>query len=185
MSSQHPSTSQRLVVHPNILRQLQELQRAMGNQQAVSQSVIVAGAQVNPVTTACTLSTRGSTPVPSSSQGPTPVPSPAGGLNPITYNYKVRIINQNKKSDVKVRMIHQKKFKFKSVDELREHLATEIEDLIANNESFDVCFMEGSQQAKVWLENSDDLDRMYKLYPKGGNITFCQCSGYFRCFPKS
>ena len=69
-------------------------------------------------------------------------------------------------------MIHQKKFRFKSVEELRDHLVNEFEDLIMQNDSFDVGFMEGSQQAKVWLENSEDLDRMYKLYPKGGNITF-------------
>ena len=97
----------------------------------------------------------------------TPIPAP------ITYNYKVRVINHSKKSDVKVRLIHQQKSKFMSVSELRQHLITEFGDLInwPRGESFDVGFMEGSHQTKIWLENSEDLDCMYKLYPNGGNIT--------------
>lgn len=58
------------------------------------------------------------------------------------------------------------------MDDLRKLLAREFEDLVPNDNSFDVGFMEGSQQAKVWLENSEDLYCMYKLYPNGGNITF-------------
>ena len=88
------------------------------------------------------------------------------------YSYKVRIINKNKKSDVKLRMIHQKTSKFESVVELRHYLATEFEDLLSEDETFDVGFMEGSQQAKVWLESTEDLSRMYSTYPNGGNITF-------------
>lgn len=51
-------------------------------------------------------------------------------------------------------------------------MATQFDDIVSEDETFDVGFTEGSQQAKVWLESTEDFSRMYSLYPNGGNITF-------------
>jgi hypothetical protein len=155
------ATQQRVVLPANLLKQLQDLQRVMGNP-AVSQSVVIESGSVGKAPMA----------IPSTSKLTAKNTPPAPRSSPINYSYKVRIINPGKKSDVKVRMIHQKKSRFSDVDELRHHLVCEFEDLVPNSVSFDVGFMEGSQQAKVWLEKTEDLDRMYKLYPNGGNVTF-------------
>ena len=145
----------------NLLRQLQELQRVIGSQPAVSQTQT----QTQSVLVECAPVISSSAP---SSSVTTSVQSPVA----VTYAYKVRIINPTKKSEVKVRLINHRNARFKSVTELRRHLADEFEDMIPASETFDVGFMEGSQQAQIWLENSEDLNRMYKSYPNGGNITF-------------
>ena len=92
-----------------------------------------------------------------------------------TYNYKVRIINPNKKSDVKVRLLHNFTSKFKSIKAIKEVLLDQLEDLVNSSGVFDVGYTEGSQQ-KIWLANKEDLLSMYKVYPNGGNVTLW-CDG--------
>ena len=93
-----------------------------------------------------------------------------------SYQYKVRIINPTKKSDVKVRLIHNITSKFESVDALKQLLIREFKDLVPSTTDFEVGFMEGSQQAKVWLVNKEDLLTMYQVYKSGSNITLW-CDG--------
>ena len=95
---------------------------------------------------------------------------------PILYNYKVRIINPAKKSDVKVRLIHNFTSRFKSIEAIKEILHDQFEDLVNSSGDFDVGYMEGSQQAKIWLAKKEDLLSMYKTYPNGGNVTLW-CDG--------
>lgn len=87
------------------------------------------------------------------------------------YQYKVRIINPNKKSEVKVCLIHDVTSKFASIGALKGVLMSQFKDLVPAGGEFDVGFMEGSQQAKIWLANQKDLLSMYKTYSNGGNVT--------------
>ena len=96
------------------------------------------------------------------------------------YQYKVRIINPNKKSDFKLRLIHNFVSKFKTVEELKELLMSQFESLVSSSSDFDVGYIEGSQQ-KIGVETEEDLRFMYRANKKGGNITLW-CDG---CFPSS
>ena len=94
----------------------------------------------------------------------------------ISYQYKVRIINPCKKSEVKVRLLHHFSSKFESIDSLKQLLMRQFKDSVPCTTEFNVGFMEGSQQAKIWLANEDDLCSMYEVYKNGGNITLW-CDG--------
>ena len=96
------------------------------------------------------------------------------------YQYKVRIINPNKKSDFKLRLIHNFVSKFKTVEELKELLMSQFESLVSSSSDFGVGYIEGSQQ-KIGVETEEDLRFMYRANKKGGNITLW-CDG---CFPSS
>lgn len=94
-----------------------------------------------------------------------------------SYQYKVRIINPAKKSDVKVRLIHNVASKFKSVKALKEVLMEQLKELVPDTTNFEVGFMEGNQQARIWLATKEDLLSMYQVYKNGGNITlWCDSS---------
>ena len=94
----------------------------------------------------------------------------------ISYQYKIRIINPCKKSEVKVRLLHHFSSKFESIDSLKQLLMRQFKDSVPCTTEFNVGFMEGSQQAKIWLANEDDLCSMYEVYKNGGNITLW-CDG--------
>ena len=57
------------------------------------------------------------------------------------------------------------------MDTLRQLLISQFKDLVPDTGNFNVGFLEGSQQAKIWLVNKEDLLTMYKTYKNGGNIT--------------
>ena len=92
----------------------------------------------------------------------------------------MRIINPNKKSDFKLRLIHNFVSKFKTVEQLKELLMSQFESLVSSSSDFDVGYIEGSQQ-KLGVETEEDLHFMYRANKKGGNITLW-CDG---CFPSS
>jgi hypothetical protein len=48
------------------------------------------------------------------------------------------------------------------MDEFQEH--------VPRTATFDVGYFEGKQQSKIWLVTSEDLDKLYELYPKGGEV---------------
>ena len=48
------------------------------------------------------------------------------------------------------------------MDEFQQHVPA--------TATFDVGYFEGKQQSKIWLVTSDDLDRLYELHPKGGEM---------------
>ena len=54
------------------------------------------------------------------------------------------------------------------MDEFQQHVPA--------TTTFDVGYYEGKQQSKIWLVTSDDLDKLYELYPKGGEV-FLWCEG--------
>lgn len=92
--------------------------------------------------------------------------TPSQTQQPIVYSYRVKIINPSKKSDIIVRQLHRFTSKFTSVSALRDKLID-----YSHVPEFNVGYMEGSQQSsKIWLVTSDDLESMYKRYPKGGQI---------------
>lgn len=136
---------------------LKQLQRALQQQQlsgagslvTISGPTYVAGGSA--ITTS---GVAGSTP-----SGSTP-----------TCSYKVKIINPAKKSDVSVRYLNNCSKKFESVNTLRVKLIEAFQEAVPNTLDFNVGYYEGSQQSKVWLVESDDINRMYQKYPNGGSI---------------
>ena len=60
--------------------------------------------------------------------------------------------------------------KFESVNGLRVRLMDEFQDQVPRTATFDVGYFEGKQQSKIWLVTSEDLEKLYDLYPKGGEV---------------
>lgn len=87
-----------------------------------------------------------------------------------SYRYKVKIINPVRKSDVIVRHLNDCSVKFESVTALRVKLIESFRESVPNTIDFNVGYFEGSQQAKVWLVVTEDLNTMYQKYPQGGAI---------------
>lgn len=105
--------------------------------------------------------------------------TPSQTQQPIVYSYRVKIINPSKKSDIIVRQLHRFTSKFTSVSALRDKLIDEFHSHVPTSSEFNVGYMEGSQQSsKIWLVTSDDLESMYKRYPKGGQIIMW-CDGRY------
>ena len=75
------------------------------------------------------------------------------------YNYKVKIINPTKKSDVIVRELHHFQTKFESVSALRLKLHDDFGEHVPSTTNFNVGgYFEGQQRLKVWLVTADDLN---------------------------
>ena len=60
--------------------------------------------------------------------------------------------------------------KFESVNGLRVWLMDEFREHVPMTAIFDVGYFEGKQWSKIWLVTSEDLDKLYELYPKGGEV---------------
>ena len=50
------------------------------------------------------------------------------------------------------------------------HIAGNVQQHVPATATFDVGCFEGKWQSKIWLVTSDDLDRLYELRPKGGEV---------------
>ena len=48
------------------------------------------------------------------------------------------------------------------MDEFQQHVPA--------TTTFDVGYYEGKEQSKIWLVTLDDFDKLYELYPKGGEV---------------
>ena len=104
---------------------------------------------------------------------------PSTSPGPPTFNYKVKIINPAKRSDTSVRFINDYSLKFESVNALRVKLIDVFKESVPAIIDFNVGYFEGSQQAKIWLVQPDDLKTMYQKYPSGGTISLW-CDGRVR-----
>ena len=93
-----------------------------------------------------------------------------------SYNYKVKVINPMKKSEVILRHLNGHTEKFKSVTEIRMKLIEEFRDQVPSQLDFSVGYYDGSQQSKTWLVTKDDLEALYEKYPNGGNVSLW-CDG--------
>ena len=82
----------------------------------------------------------------SSSSATTPTATPS---HMSLYNYKVKIINPVKRSDVIVRHLNNYSGKFDTVMMLRLKLIDAFPDQVPNTVDFSVGYYEGSQQSKV------------------------------------
>ncbi len=104
--------------------------------------------------------------------GPASTPmTPGAGATLPEYSYKVKVINPSKKTDVIVRQLNRLSSKFASVTNFRMKIMEEFGECVPNTLNFTVGYFDGSQQAKIWLVTSDDLQTMYKKYPRGGNVS--------------
>ena len=89
------------------------------------------------------------------------------------YSYTVKFINPNKKSDVATFYLHYFRAAFVS---LRVKLIEVFKDRVPSTLDFNIGYFEGSQQAKIWLVTTDNLNNLYQKFPKGGQITLW-CDG--------
>lgn len=144
---------------------LQQQQRAALNQQQGAVTLTNVGQTEGPKTnTAISVQMHNS------------ISSPPGPPNPPTYTYKVKIVYPDKKSVAVVRYLHNVTCKFESVNGLRVRLMDDFQEHVPNTATFDVGYFEGKQHTKIWLVTSDDLDKLYKLHPNGGEV-FLWCQG--------
>ena len=80
----------------------------------------------------------------------------------VSYTYKVRIINPNRKSDVVSWYLNKYSSKFASVMAIRMLLIEEFKDQVPDSTSFQVGYFEGSQQMKIWIVTEVDLKDIHK-----------------------
>lgn len=140
---------------PAVGNVLQQLQRALQQQQLTGTGSLVTIGGPTVVAGRSTITTSGVA-------GSTP--------STPTYSYKVKIINPAKKSDVSVRYLNNHSEEFESVNTLRVKLIEAFQEAVPNTLNFNVGYYEGSQQSNVWLVVSEDLSRMYQKYPDGGSV---------------
>ena len=140
---------------PAVGNVLQQLQRALQQQQLTGAGSLVTIGGATVVAGRSTITTSGVA-------GSTP--------STPTNSYKVKIINPAKKSDVSVRYLNNHSEEFESVNTLRVKLIEAFQEAVPNTLDFNVGYYEGSQQLKVWLVVSDDLRRMYQKNPNGGSV---------------
>ena len=133
------------------------------------------GVQTTRQTSVYTSAARASleTPPQAVSQPQTHVPAESGRDK---YCYKVKIINPSKKSEVIVRQLNNFTSKFKSVSDIRIKLIDQFGEQVPSTLDFTVGYYDGSQQAKVWLCTTDDLNTMYSKHPDGGSLSLW-CDG--------
>ena len=160
-------------LHQGVSQQIRDLQETIRHQQVPSQKVSVSGNKSTVV-----VSSPGS--VVSKPTTSTPVYSSAKAER---FTYKVKIINPVKKSEVIVRHLHNFSTKFTSVTELRVKLINEFKEQVPDSIEFNVGYYDGSQQAKMWLVNSDDIKMMYQRVPNGGSVTLW-CDGRAEKYPE-
>ena len=99
------------------------------------------------------------TPPQTVSQPQTHIPAESGRDK---YYYKVKIINPSKKSEVTGRLVLLNNFtsKYKSVSDIPITFINQFGEQVPSTLDFTVGYYDGSQQAKVWLCTTDDLNTM-------------------------
>ncbi len=83
------------------------------------------------------------------------------GPNPKHYNYVVRFINPQRKSDYKVRKWHDMNERFTSPEGLKEKLVDTFSEHVPETMEFDMGYYTKPGSQKRWIENSKDLEAMY------------------------
>lgn len=82
-------------------------------------------------------------------------------------------MKRNKKSEFCLRHLHDVTCKFDSVYVLRAKLIDILGDQIPNTLTFELGYYEGSQHSRVSLITKNDLDSMYRKYPRGDITLWC------------
>ena len=67
-----------------------------------------------------------------------------------------------------MRYLHNYTHKFKSINGLRVQLMDHFQEQVSATATFDVGYFEGKPQSKIWLVTSEDLGKLYEVYPNGG-----------------
>ena len=151
------------MANPTVVNVADILKRISSSQTRSSapQSVVISGQARPVVTQLCGAFSS------SSATAPTATPSR------VSYNYKVKIINPVKRSDVIVRHLNNYSGKFDTVMTLRLKLIDAFPDQVPNTVDFSVGYYEGSQQSKVWLVTADDLEKMYENIKRESITLWC------------
>ena len=89
------------------------------------------------------------------------------------YNYRLKIINQSKKSEFVIREIHDYHEKFSSIAELKLYIMNAFTEHVPPTTNFQIGYFLGKQSSKYWLVNQDDLDLMYTSLKKKDIVLWC------------
>jgi len=89
------------------------------------------------------------------------------------YTYLVRFVNPKKKSEFTLREWHDIEEKFTTIEHIKfKLLDTFPKEFPATNcTSFQIGYLEPPNQAKRWLCEERDLQKMYVIFPSGSRIT--------------
>ena len=102
--------------------------------------------------------------------------SPSKQDNELSYKYLVRIIPPDKKSNAKTLEWHDVSEVFSSPAALRMKLMDSFGEKIPSTCDFTVGYITKRGNSKRWIEQSADLNSMYKQFERGDTITFF-CDG--------
>ena len=93
------------------------------------------------------------------------------------YNYRLKIINPNKRSDYIVRDVHRFHGKFDTIVEMKVKLMGEFESLLPPTTEFQLGYFFGKQSAKFWLMCQEDLNSMNEYIEKSKGSVMLWCDG--------
>ncbi|SMN02688.1 hypothetical protein SPONN_1479 [uncultured Candidatus Thioglobus sp.] len=91
----------------------------------------------------------------------------------LKFDYKVKITNPARKSDVVVRHLHHFHGKFDSLLNLHVKLVEEFKEQVPDSLSFNIGYFEGQKHAKMLMGSEEDLQAMYMRYPSGEVTLWC------------
>ena len=78
------------------------------------------------------------------------------------YNYRVKIINTEKRSEFVVREMRSHRRRFDSILEVKMAIKSEFKDSVPSGNNFQVGYFLGKRSSKHWLISPDDLPSMYQ-----------------------
>lgn len=99
--------------------------------------------------------------------------------SPITY--KVKILNPNKRKKPLTRLLHNFTGKFRTIEEIKEKLHSEFEDVLPESSSLDVGYFDGRQSVKMSLISTKDIDAMYKARGTSNSMFLWAENGELDC----
>ena len=79
------------------------------------------------------------------------------------YNYRLKVIDPKKKTNLIVHEVHQFHGQFSSVIDLKAKLMEEFQEQVPETVFFNVGYFEGRQSTKKWIYSQEDLETMYKV----------------------
>ena len=87
----------------------------------------------------------------------------------LSYMYSIKLINPKRKSDYVVRLWHDAKQVFHSVDDIKQKLIDSFPNELHHND-FALGFYSPPSSTKRWIVDNRDLEAMYNLFEPGSKI---------------
>ena len=87
----------------------------------------------------------------------------------VNYQYKVKILNPQKRKKAVTRQLHDFNGRFSTIECLKDHICKELHSEFPRRTLLNVGYFEG-RQAQVWIVSEKDLDSMYSKFKADSEI---------------